>query len=109
MSTITTDGLQAVLLREIARVSGGSGRYGITLDLDALDPADIPGVNTPVPGGIRTDALLTALQQLSLEGLVAIEIAEYNPDRDQALCTAHFIEELLFTVGQRRHLDAGNH
>ena len=57
--------------------------WGLTLDLDGLDPLDAPGTGTPVETGIR---LADALQVLAGCGqdrqFVGMELAEYNPLRD---------------------------
>src|SRR5262249_32646446 len=102
MEDIAARGVQAVLADAVAHVSRGAAGYGITLDIDAIDPADAPGTGTPVPGGIPGAGLIEALKPLALDpGLVALEIAEYNPYRDQLSRTRRLIEEALATVLSR--------
>ena len=84
MREIESRGMHATLQEALAIVRSAQGGYGITIDLDALDPRDAPGVGTPAPGGLRAGALTAELASLATDShLVALEIAEYNPDRDR--------------------------
>ena len=70
--------------------------FGITLDLDALDPEDAPGVGSPVPGGLRAEELLAALERLlSSPHCLALEIVEFSPPHDVGGKTAALIETIL--------------
>lgn len=70
--------------------------YGISLDLDAIDPLDAPGVGTPVPNGISASELCQALHGVGQDKkFLGIEIAEYNPLLDQHQLTLHWILELI--------------
>ncbi|WP_172822831.1 arginase [Paramagnetospirillum marisnigri] len=74
----------------------GPGDFGISLDLDAIDPADAPGVGTPAPGGIRADELLDALAPLlASPRCIGLEIAEYNPHHDIDQRTAALVETIV--------------
>ncbi|KAB2919729.1 MAG: arginase [Dechloromonas sp.] len=80
----------------VARAPNG---FGVTLDLDAIDPALAPGVGSPEPDGLWDGDVLAALRRLSLlPGLRALEIVEYNPDRDSQGVTAELIAELIGEV-----------
>lgn len=82
-------GLDAALDEAIAIASRGTAGYGLSIDLDALDPADAPGVGTPVPGGLRASELLDALSAHAGDPrLCALEIAEYNPLHDDGRTAA---------------------
>src|SRR5512134_2788988 len=65
IAEIDRRGLAEVMGEAFARVRTGTAAYGITLDLDAIDPADAPGVTTPVAGGLRAAALLPELAALA--------------------------------------------
>lgn len=83
MTDIRRDGLVAVLASAIRQASAGGGAWGLSLDLDALDPADAPAVNTPAPGGIKADELIGAFKHIDWpEALAGLELTEYNPARD---------------------------
>ncbi len=88
-------GLGVVLREALDRVQDGTAAYGITLDLDAIDPQDAPGVTTPVAEGLRAADLVAALADLARAAApVAVEIVEYEPHRDSGGVTARLIEEL---------------
>ncbi|EME70835.1 arginase [Paramagnetospirillum caucaseum] len=95
-------GLRVVHMEEIAAQGLAAvmplpaGPFGITLDLDAVDPGDAPAVGTPEPGGIRAAELLDALRPLlASPRCLALEIAEYSPPHDVAGRTAALMEALL--------------
>lgn len=84
MREIKQRGLAAVMTeaREIACAQ--TAGYGISVDLDAIDPHDAPGVGSPVKGGLRAADLLTALAEHANDpALRALEIVEYNPHLDR--------------------------
>ncbi len=92
---IAERGLAAVLADAVAIV-GRDGSWGLSVDLDAIDPADAPGVSTPAPGGLRGPDLVAALRGLGRRrSCVGIEIAEYNPARDRQGATARLAGLLL--------------
>lgn len=74
----------------------GNGPWGISLDLDAIDPEAAPGVSTPVAGGLLPDQLRQVLRGVLRErNCVGLEIAEYNPLADQDGRTASVVLDLL--------------
>jgi ornithine--oxo-acid transaminase len=99
MPEIARRGLDEVVDEALARVRRGTVGFGVTLDLDALDPADAPGVTTPVAGGLRAGALLAALEAIAPAAApLAVEIAEYNPHRDVGGMTARLVEQFAATL-----------
>lgn len=96
MHEIVQRGVRETLSEAMAIVAGASGGFGITLDLDAIDPGDAPGVGTPAAGGMRAADLLSALALNGAHGnLVGIEIVEYNPYRDRQAATAGLVADAL--------------
>jgi arginase len=96
MAEIRRRGLAAVMRDALAIADAGTAGFGVTIDLDALDPEDAPGVGSPVPGGLYARELLPALERLGRNpALAGIEIAEYNPHRDREERTARLVPELL--------------
>ena len=103
MSEVRRRGLAAVMDQALTIAAAGTAGFGVTLDLDALDPRDAPGVGSPVPGGLRAQELLPALAQLASRALVGVEVAEYNPHYDREGKTAALVPELLAVLlGARR-------
>ncbi len=92
--TVTSRGLATVLAE--ARAWLGAGPWGLSLDIDAIDPLAAPGVNTPVTGGLAADELCQAMRgMLRQRDCVGFEIAEYNPQRDADGRTARLIHDLI--------------
>ena len=88
-------GLAEVMAEAREIVTRNTTAFGITIDLDVIDPAEAPGVGTPVPWGIECAALAHALAAVSSDPrLAAAEIAEYNPHADKDGHTAHVAVEL---------------
>ena len=77
----------------------GERPWGVSLDIDAVDPLHAPGVSTPVAGGLLAEELLSGLKGICCRpGCVALEIAEFNPECDQAGKTCSLIESVCQTV-----------
>lgn len=74
------------------------GPVYLSLDLDVLDPAFVPGVSHHEPGGFSTRQVLNIIQQLECT-LVGADIVELNPLRDihgmTAMVAAKCYKELL--------------
>ncbi|HJV94100.1 MAG TPA: arginase [Azonexus sp.] len=92
-------GFAACLDEAAAIVGGAPNGFGVTLDLDAIDPGLAPGVGSPEPEGLWDGDVLAAVRRLSaLPGLRALEIVEYNPDRDSQGVTADLISDLIAEI-----------
>ncbi len=84
-----------------ARWLMGNGPWGISLDLDAIDPAAAPGVATPVAGGIAVDELLAGLSgALRERNCVGLELMEFDPGRDSGGNTARVVLALADAVSR---------
>ncbi|MDR5709794.1 MAG: agmatinase [Armatimonadota bacterium] len=78
----------------------------LTLDLDVLDPAFVPGVGNPEPGGPSFQELCGALRNLGRLRVVGLDVVELAPPMDpsgvSAVVAAKLLRELLlqfFTAG----------
>jgi agmatinase len=71
----------------------------ITFDVDALEPSEVPGTGTPVPGGLTTREALWLLQGLRGIDLVGMDVVEVCPALDvneqTSLVAAHLLYEGL--------------
>jgi agmatinase len=68
--------------RVVASIAGE--RVYVTIDLDALDPAEMPSVGTPEPGGLGWVELLTFLRRLAVEKeVVGFDVVELCPQPGQ--------------------------
>ena len=70
--------------------------YGISIDLDAFDPQEAPGVGSREKDGLKKQEVLPVLKEFANdEKLKALEIAEYNPLRDNKNKTALLVNDIL--------------
>ena len=89
MEEIRKRGVTATLAEAMDIARNGTAGYGVSLDLDVLDPAEEPGVGSPVPDGLLCSELEQALRLLREDpAMLAMEIVEYNPHHDRGLLTA---------------------
>jgi len=54
----------------------------LSLDLDGLDPAFVPGVSHPEPGGLSVREVLDLLARVQTPDWVGADVVELNPDCD---------------------------
>lgn len=96
-------GFAACIREATAQVSDGTAAWGLSFDLDALDPQDAPGTGTPVAQGLRLAEVAQVLHGLAWEPrLIACELVEYNPVLDRDRVTAAATETLLGALIDRR-------
>ena len=103
MDEIAKRGVRETMREAIEVVGCASGGFGVTLDLDAIDPRDAPGVGTPAAGGMRAVELIEALAETGRHSnLIGIEIVEYNPHLDPQATTAGLVADVIdaMLVGQ---------
>jgi len=99
MKEVKKRGLKKVMQEAINKVSSQTRGFGISIDLDAIDPADAPGVGSPVAGGLSAKELVAALSGLARQpGFLGMEIAELNPLNDQNNKTTELTCALIETV-----------
>ena len=99
MSDVRRRGLHEVFSEAVALVSKETVGYGISLDIDALDPVEEPGVGSPVPDGLLESDLSAALKSIHADKkLLALEIVEYNPHRDRNNVTAKAVRDLCGSI-----------
>lgn len=73
-------------------------RYGISFDLDGLDPEYIDALGTPEPNGIQLPDIERNFSKIDHEKLIGIEIVEYNPTVDTDNKGAHCIKRILESI-----------
>lgn len=105
MDEINERGLSQVMQEAMEIVKAGTVGYGLSLDMDAIDPIDAPGVGTPESQGISAAELCSAIQIMQRDTkLLGIEIVEYNPHNDIKNKTAQLIETILFSLLKKHEL-----
>ena len=74
----------------------GTRGFGLTIDLDGFDPADVPGVGLPVADGLRGAEVIAVLRGIARDPrLRALEVVEYAPALDREQRTAQLVLDLL--------------
>ncbi len=103
MHDIDRRGMAAVMDEAIVRVSVGTVGIHLSLDLDALDPREAPGVGTPVFGGLSYREAHLAMELLATSGkLIGMDLVEVNPILDEHNTTARLaVEFALSALGKR--------
>lgn len=87
-------GMDAVL----ARIPAG-GRYYLTIDADGLDPAVMPAVAGPAPGGVTYQQARSLIHGLTRKGRVlGMDIVEITPARDHNEITSITAGNLILNM-----------
>jgi agmatinase len=99
-------GIREVMARAIAAV--GPGPIYLTVDVDVLDPAFVPGTGTPEPGGLTATELLLGVRTAALElELIGVDVVEVIPSTVgtndySALVADRVVREALTGIALRR-------
>jgi arginase len=96
MRDIDEQGLPTVMKEAIALANKGTSGFHLSLDMDAVDPDEAPGVGTPVRGGMTYREAHLAMETIcDCSSMVSMEIVEVNPVLDSANRTALLGVELV--------------
>ena len=96
---VTTDQFRAMGPEAaIAEVPAGGNVY-LTVDIDAMDPVQMPGTGTPAPGGLyyfeMRDALIALAKRVNIVGCDFVEVA---PPYDHSETTTRFTAKLIIDL-----------
>jgi arginase len=95
MSDLDRLGVEHVMREALGHV-GGPGFVHVSLDMDVVDPADAPGVGTPVRGGLTYREAHLAMELVAESGIAgSLEVVEVNPILDRENETARLAVELV--------------
>ncbi len=99
MDEVRQRGLSAVFAEAIEIVSKNTIGYGVSIDIDSIDPVDAPGTGVSEAGGIQADDLCQALTTIAEDPrLIGVEIAEFDPHFDREQVTEKLIMRLLVAL-----------
>jgi arginase len=94
MSAIDRLGMERVMDEALA--TAGDGPLHVSFDMDGIDPAEAPGVGTPVRGGLTYREAHLAMELVAGSGrLRSLEVTEINPIFDERNRTAELAVELI--------------
>lgn len=103
MEQLDRIGMYAAMQRALELASRGTEGIYLSLDLDALDPLDAPGVGTPVPGGLTYREAHLACEMIAESGkLMGMDLVEVNPILDEHNRTAMLAVELTASALGKR-------
>ena len=106
---VAARGFADCIREAIGTVTAGTAGWGLSFDIDALDPVDAPGTGTPVERGLRLREVAAPLRGLARDPrLVAAELVEYNPVLDPDRTTAVAAEGVLGALIDRRDPAGGD-
>jgi arginase len=98
MREIDERGMATVANEALARLNH-LRRIHVSLDMDSLDPAEAPGVGTPVPGGLtyrEAHLLMEIIADCACVG--SVDLVEINPILDDRNHTAKIAVELVASL-----------
>lgn len=93
-------GFRHVLREAIAHVTRKTACFGVSLDLDCVDPSEAPEVGSPEKGGLRASDLLKGLSHEfhHRKDLIAMEVVEYNPDCNHLNMTVELCFQIIKAI-----------
>ncbi|MBA3813379.1 MAG: arginase [Alphaproteobacteria bacterium] len=103
MKDVQANGFKAIFEEALDHVKQGTKGFGVSIDLDGFDPTEAPGVGTPEPEGLKAAEVIPALSLLQHDPFFkALEIVEYNTDRDKDNKTIFLMRDLLSAIFSRK-------
>jgi arginase len=92
-------GLGAAYRAAYDHVTKLTPHFGVSIDVDAFDPSVAPGTGTVEENGLLDKDLLPLIKGLrSNPNCLGLEIAEFNPDKDQNDKTLNLVVSLIKKV-----------
>ena len=103
MRDIDERGMRDVMSEALKYAMDDTAGIAVSLDMDFVDPADAPGVGTPVRGGVTYREAHLAMEMIAdTESMVSLEVVEINPILDEHNRTALLgVELVLSGLGQK--------
>lgn len=96
MEEVIQKGLKTIFNEAIKMVSKNTASFGISIDVDSIDPKEAPGTGVAVDNGLRGKDLCESLSDLSLNPkFIGAEIVEFDPHRDKNQITEKLIINLI--------------
>jgi arginase len=105
MSDIDQIGISEAMRRAVAIASQHDTPIHLSLDMDALDPVEAPGVGTPVRGGLSYREAHLAMEMVAASHrLISMDVVEVNAILDRENATARLAVELILSALGKRIL-----
>jgi len=105
MRDLDERGMRAVMAEALELVSTGTAGFHVSFDLDGMDPKEVPGVGTPVKGGINwREANLLMEMVADSSKMCSLEITELNPVLDMCNASGQVAVDLIASAFGKRIL-----
>ncbi len=105
MRDLDERGMREVVAEALELVSTGTAGFHVSFDLDSMDPKEVPGVGTPVKGGINwREANLLMEMVADSDNLCSLEITELNPVLDTRNASGQVAVDLIASAFGKRIL-----
>ncbi|PYU21862.1 MAG: arginase [Acidobacteria bacterium] len=103
MRDIDERGMREVMSEALRFAKDDAEGVAVSVDMDLIDPADAPGVGTPVRGGITYREAHLAMEMIAdSEAMASLEVVEINPVIDLHNKTALLgVEMVLSALGKK--------
>jgi len=99
MRDIDERGMREVMSDALKYAMDDTDGIAVSLDMDFVDPADAPGVGTPVRGGVTYREAHLAMEMIAdSETMASLEVVEINPIIDEHNRTALLAVELVLSA-----------
>jgi arginase len=99
MRAIDERGIKDVVSDAVQVAGAETAGIWVSVDMDAVDPEDAPGVGTPVAGGLSYREAHTAMELIADSGkLIGLDLVEVNPVLDERNRTAALGAELVLSA-----------
>jgi arginase len=99
MRDIDERGMREVMSEALRFATDDTEGVTVSVDMDLIDPADAPGVGTPVRGGITYREAHLAMEMIAdSEAMVSLEVVEINPVIDLHNKTALLAVEMVMSA-----------
>jgi arginase len=99
LADIQFKGASKAAQQALTQLHADTREFVVHLDTDVLDAGELPSVNVPGTGGLRFDDARAILQEIvQHKNLLALDIAQYNPDKDPDGSGAKKLVDLLVDV-----------
>ncbi len=103
ISDIDKRGMKEVVNEAIRLASQGTDGIHVSFDIDVIDPAEAPGVGTPIAGGITYREAHLAMEMIADSGLlISMDMVEVNPILDYQNKTAELAVGLICSAFGKR-------
>lgn len=99
MREVDEKGVSKVMQEAIQLATHGTDGFAVSIDVDGFDPAWVPGVGTPVLGGLSYREAHLAMEMIAdTRRLVHIDLVEINPLLDHRNQTSEMGVELIMSA-----------